>query len=71
MAYAGKTVPSSRRMRKNGLELYQRRFTFDIRFFFSTEIMVRHWNKLAGQVVESPSLELLQICLDGALGDVV
>jgi len=33
--------------------------------------MVRHWNRLAGEVVEAPSLETFKARLDGALSNLV
>lgn len=32
------------------------------------ERVVKHWNRLAREVVQSPSPELLTRCVDGALG---
>lgn len=58
------SLVSSNRMRVNGLELCHVRFRLYVRRVFFTEMVVKHWNRLFGQVINAPSLSVFRRHLD-------
>lgn len=62
---------ASDRTRGNGFKSSQGRFRLDIKKHFFPEMVIKHWNSLLREVVETPSLEAFKSLVNVAFRGVV
>jgi len=62
---------SSDRACGNGSKLHQWRFRLDIRKYFFSKRVVKHWNRLPREVVSAPYLSAFKRHLDNALNNLL
>jgi len=58
------SLETSDKIRGNSLKLHWRKFGLDIRKNFITERVIKCLNRLPREVVESPSREVVESCVD-------